>query len=135
MQKVRRRGKVDLFSIFVVLAFTAIFVIAVVSWNLPYWVIALYVSTSVLSMIAYANDKRAARTGGWRERESTLLFLGLIGGWPGSIIAQQTLRHKTMKAGFVAQFWLTVATNLAAFLALAYPGLAEGVRTALFGSA
>lgn len=37
---------------------------------------------------AYVKDKRAALREGRRVREDTLHFLGLIGGWPGALIAQ-----------------------------------------------
>jgi uncharacterized membrane protein YsdA (DUF1294 family) len=45
-------------------------------------------------------------------------MLGLIGGWPGAIVAQQLLRHKTSKASFRLAFWATVVLNIAAFLLL-----------------
>ncbi|MET0976889.1 MAG: DUF1294 domain-containing protein [Leifsonia sp.] len=132
-QQARRRGKVDALGIAEAFGFAVLFVVAVVAWQLPLWVVVLYASTNVLAVVAYAGDKRAAQSGGWRERESTLLILGLLGGWPGAIVAQQLLRHKTRKSSFRAQFQLTVAVNLIAFVALAYPGLSDGVRTTLFG--
>ena len=48
----------------------------------------------------YAADKSAARAGRWRIPESTLLMLGLCCGWPGGIVAQQWLRHKSVKPSF-----------------------------------
>lgn len=55
--------------------------------------------------MAYAMDKSAAVGGGWRIRESRLHLLALVGGWPGALLAQQVLRHKTSKAGFRGVFW------------------------------
>lgn len=133
IQRSRRRGRLEPVALAVVAGFTGIFIVAVTRWDLPDWVSWLYASTSILSVIAYANDKRAARTGGWRERENTLLILGLIGGWPGAVLAQQFLRHKTVKAGFRAQFQLTVIANLIAFVVFAYPGLADGVALLIGG--
>lgn len=48
--------------------------------------------------------------------ESTLLLLGLVGGWPGAIVAQQTLRHKTIKLSFRVSFWLSVVVNIGVFV-------------------
>ena len=42
------------------------------------------------------------------------MLLGLLGGWPAAIVAQQRLRHKTAKASFQLKFWLTTTANLAA---------------------
>jgi uncharacterized membrane protein YsdA (DUF1294 family) len=50
-----------------------------------------------------------------------LLLLGLAGGWPGAVLAQQYLRHKSAKAEFRAAFWMTVGLNVAAFVALGSP--------------
>lgn len=80
------------------------------------WVVllALGLATAVL----YAGDKRAATRGQWRTPESTLHLFGLAGGWPGALLAQGLLRHKTAKPGFQAVFWLSVVLNLAALGAL-----------------
>lgn len=79
--------------------------------------VAAYVAMSGLCFVAYALDKRAARAGGWRVSETTLLALGLVGGWPGGLLAQQWLRHKTSKPSFRRSFWLTVLANAGAFVA------------------
>jgi len=44
------------------------------------------------------------------------LLLGLVGGWPGSLVAQQVLRHKSSKASFRRAFWGTVLVNITAFI-------------------
>ena len=59
--------------------------------------------------------------GAWRTPESTLHFLALAGGWPGALLAQQFLRHKSTKVEFRSVFWGTVIMNVAAFLALCSP--------------
>lgn len=79
---------------------------------------ALYAVASVACFIAYALDKSAARKGRRRTPERTLLLLGLAGGWPGALAAQQWLRHKSSKTSFLAMFWFTVVLNVAALLAL-----------------
>jgi uncharacterized membrane protein YsdA (DUF1294 family) len=73
---------------------------------------------SLLCFVAYARDKSAARSGRWRTKESTLLMLGLLCGWPGALLAQYLLRHKTAKTGFQTMFWVTVVLNVAGFAAL-----------------
>lgn len=100
-------------------AFIAVFVWATMTWPVPGWAAPGYVIASGVCFIAYALDKSAARRGAWRTPESTLLMLGLVGGWPGGLLAQQLLRHKSNKPSFRAAFWVTVACNAAAFVALA----------------
>ncbi len=73
-----------------------------------------YVAMSVIAYVAYARDKSAARVGGRRTPEKTLHLMALLGGWPGALLAQRRLRHKSSKPSFLAAFWLTVAINLAA---------------------
>lgn len=76
---------------------------------------------SLLTFAAYAVDKSAARHGARRVRERTLHLLALLGGWPGALLAQQLLRHKTVKPGFRLVFWFTVLSNVAAvWLALTW---------------
>ena len=85
------------------------------SWlgRVPDEVLWLYFGASAITFMAYAMDKSAARRGGWRTPESTLHLLSLAGGWPGALLAQQRLRHKSSKAGFQWAFWFTVIANLA----------------------
>lgn len=74
---------------------------------------ATYGVMSITCLALYAIDKRAARHGAWRTPEKTLWLLGLLCGWPGALLAQRLLRHKTSKRSFQSVFWLTVAINLA----------------------
>ena len=78
----------------------------------------IYLVASLVCFMAYTFDKSAARAGRWRISENTLLLLGLLGGWPGAIVAQQLLRHKTAKKPFQRAFWATVVLNVAVFVAL-----------------
>jgi uncharacterized membrane protein YsdA (DUF1294 family) len=81
---------------------------------LPWLVPVLFLAASVAAFAAYAFDKAAARNGEWRTKESTLLGLGVLGGWPGALVAQTLLRHKSSKRSFQAAFWLTVLLNCGA---------------------
>jgi uncharacterized membrane protein YsdA (DUF1294 family) len=99
-------------------AFLLIYVFAAVRWSVPGWVGVAYLVTSTVCFVVYAIDKVAAVRGGWRVSESTLILLGLAGGWPGAILAQQVLRHKNRKAAFLAVFWGSVLLNVGGFIVL-----------------
>jgi uncharacterized membrane protein YsdA (DUF1294 family)/cold shock CspA family protein len=73
--------------------------------------LALYYGASIITYGAYARDKTAAQNAGWRTPESTLHLMSLIGGWPGALIAQVLLRHKTRKPSFLLGYWVTVIVN------------------------
>jgi uncharacterized membrane protein YsdA (DUF1294 family) len=81
---------------------------------LPMAALVLYLVASAVTFLMYALDKSAARDDRRRTRESTLLLLGVLGGWPGALAAQALLRHKSAKTSFQTAFWLTVAVNLLA---------------------
>jgi uncharacterized membrane protein YsdA (DUF1294 family) len=83
---------------------------------LPLAVPAIYLAASLGAAIAYAIDKSAAQSGAWRTRERTLHVLALIGGWPGALIAQQVLRHKSRKPSFRTAFLATVVVNVVALV-------------------
>ena len=84
------------------------------SWfsGLPVFIAVAYAAMSLLALAAYAIDKSAAQAGRRRIPEKTLHLFALLGGWPGALVAQQWLRHKSVKAGFLGVFWLTVFANL-----------------------
>ena len=98
------------------LAFLFAVGVSVLTGALPSIILVAYAVLSLITFIAYAIDKSAAKRGRWRTSEGTLQFLGLIGGWPGAVIAQQTLRHKSKKTSFLTVFWITVLMNCAALV-------------------
>lgn len=102
-------------------ALLGLYLLAALRWHMPHSVALLYGGSSAVCAVAYALDKSAAQSGRWRIKESTLLMLGLVGGWPGAIVAQQWLRHKTQKRSFRLAFWATVFLNLAGLVLLASP--------------
>ena len=104
------------FDYLAIIGFFLVYVFVSVLWPMPPWVLGVYLVTSILSFIVYAADKKAATTGGWRISESSLLALGIVGGWPGAIVGQQLFRHKTRKVGFRSAFWGTVVLNVLAFV-------------------
>lgn len=88
------------------------------------WYAAVYLGlvavTSLASFAAFGFDKRRATTGGRRVPERTLLVLALLGGWPGSILAQRQFRHKTQKTSFLIAFWAVVVLHVILVGAVAY---------------
>lgn len=91
----------------------------------PPWLPWAYLGLSLLTFLVYAMDKAAAQKGAWRTSEQTLHGLALLGGWPGALIAQQVLRHKSSKQAFRAVFWGTVVLNVVGFVVLASPELQQ----------
>ncbi len=89
--------------------------------GLPQIVLIAYAALSLITFAAYAIDKSAAQAGRWRTKESTLHILSLAGGWPGALMAQQILRHKSSKDSFRYVFAITVVVNLAGLFWLHTP--------------
>lgn len=75
------------------------------------WIAAAYLLMSLVTFIAFAWDKRAARLNRWRTRESTLHVLELLGGFPGAFLAQRLLRHKSYKPRYRAILWAIAALH------------------------
>jgi uncharacterized membrane protein YsdA (DUF1294 family)/cold shock CspA family protein len=117
------------------LCFVGFVGVLVVSGKLPGKVLGLYLVTSLVAFVFYAWDKSAAEKGHWRTKENTLHLLALAGGWPGALLAQKVLRHKSSKQSFLAVFWITVVLNCAALGWLLTPAGALAFRSMLGGIA
>ncbi len=102
-------------SIYGALIFLIFVGISVAISKVPPLILGVYILASLVTFAAYAHDKSAAKRGGWRTEENNLHLLSLIGGWPGALIAQQKLRHKSRKQSFRTVFWITVMLNCTAF--------------------
>jgi uncharacterized membrane protein YsdA (DUF1294 family)/cold shock CspA family protein len=103
-------GKRPFATIFVIL-FCSFLALAVLVGKLPFAILGMYFAASILTFLAYAIDKSAAQNNRWRTQESTLHLFGMAGGWPGALLAQKTLRHKSKKKEFQIVFWATVIIN------------------------
>ena len=118
----------------IAVAFLAVAVALMLMGIVPALLTMVYLLMSAVSYIAYVMDKDAA---GKRRRqripESTLLALDTFGGWPGGLIAQQQMRHKTVKASFQTGFWVSVAINLLGVAALWYSGFARRLSELVIG--
>lgn len=97
-------------------AFITLLITVSALWKVPVWLPGVYVGLSVITFMVYAFDKAAAKANRWRTPENTLHILALLGGWPGALLAQQLLRHKSAKVEFRQVFWATVVLNVAGFL-------------------
>lgn len=73
---------------------------------------------NVLTLVIYGADKMAARKAWCRVPESTLLVLGMLGGWPGAMIGQRLFRHKTQKQPFRTYFTVSVIVNISVMIAV-----------------
>lgn len=100
--------------------FWILFVLAAIPWGLDWfrltsvaWPFLLYPSLSFVTYIFYLADKRAAQKGNRRISEAMLHGLELLGGWPGALIAQPVLRHKTRKWSFRLVTWFIVLLHFA----------------------
>ena len=71
---------------------------------------------SAITFIMYAWDKHKAKQSVnkkvTRTSERTLHLLALCGGWPGALIAQQLLRHKSQKKRFITVLWVCILLNV-----------------------
>lgn len=84
-----------------------------------------YISVlSAITFLMYAWDKRQAKRSSHqkvnRTPERTLQLLALFGGWPGALLAQQLLRHKSQKRRFIVVLWLCILINVGAVGSLLY---------------
>ena len=91
----------------------------------PYAVLAWYALMSLVTLVLYWRDKRAAVAGMWRTPESTLHLFELLGGWPGALIGQKMLHHKCSKESYQVGFWFVVALNVLGLLYLTYGWLSN----------
>ncbi|MGG5343687.1 hypothetical protein IGI58_000323 [Enterococcus sp. AZ020] len=86
--------------------------------HLP-WVYLVIVN--VFEFFAMYLDKKRAEKKRWRVPEFDLLFIGIIGGGIGGLLAQQLFHHKTRKLRFY--FFFIFGTLVAiAIICFSYQG-------------
>jgi len=98
--------------------FLVLYIVVSVLWHPPVFIAAVYLGASLITYFVYDRDKAAARQNTWRTPENTLHFLALAGGWPGALLAQQYIRHKSTKLEFRIVFWGTVILNVVGLVLL-----------------
>lgn len=92
--------------------FLLILAVAVMLGHASRYLLSGYLALSGLTWLLYAWDKRAARRHDRRTPEHILHWLALAGGWPGAMLAQHQLHHKSRKLPFLRVFYASVAGNL-----------------------
>ena len=118
---IKNKRKNNPLHIAVSVVFLLIVGLSVLLQKLPVIILVFYTLISMFTYIFYAIDKKAAKDGSWRTKENTLHLLAIAGGWPGALIAQQTLRHKSKKELFRIVFWITVLLNCSIYFWLFTP--------------
>ena len=91
-----------------------------VLFNSAVLLISLYLILSIVTYLMFAWDKRAAQRGRSRTSEKTLHVFSLLGGWPGALLAQRTLKHKSRKQPFKLILWVSITLNIGCLVWLVY---------------
>lgn len=110
-KKSSREFKQKIFSSFSFIIVACMLFLLYISRLIPLIVVGIYAIMSVITFLMYAKDMSAAGRGAWRTPENTLHMLSLFGGWPGALVAQSFLRHKSKKLSFIMTYWITVVFN------------------------
>lgn len=110
-RKTRAASGFPIVMLMFITAFIGALAVAVIAGKVPIIVIEFYAIASLITYLVYAWDKSAARNNRWRTQEVTLHLLSLFGGWPGALLAQRMLRHKSRKRAFQVVFWATIILN------------------------
>ncbi len=108
-------------TLFTIPAFLLLYWLISLVWGSPRLLPLVYLIASTLTFFAYAQDKSAAKRGTRRTPERTLHMLSMLGGWPGALIAQQYVRHKSSKEEFRNIFWTTAAINVVGLVVICSP--------------
>ena len=89
------------------------------SAQLAIGIVGYFVVVNVLAFGAMALDKAKAVNRSRRIPEATLLNLAMLGGSVGTLVAQQTIRHKTRKEPFRSTLIGIVVFQILALIGLA----------------
>lgn len=71
----------------------------------PFCIAAALATINLVTLVLFGLDKALARGRRRRVRESTLLWLALIGGTPGAYAGRRLFRHKTRKEPFSSRLF------------------------------
>jgi uncharacterized membrane protein YsdA (DUF1294 family)/cold shock CspA family protein len=112
--------------LFLALAYGGVMLWAAFYGLLPMSAVLLWPLLNVVTFWFYWRDKYAAQKRTWRTPENTLHALSLLGGWPAARVAQQWMRHKTVKSSFQGTYWVTVVLNVGGLVAYLYQAVSGG---------
>lgn len=79
--------------------------------NYEYFLILYIAIINIITFIAYGIDKSKAQNKQWRISEFTLIFLGVIGGGVGGLMAMVIFKHKLSKALFYIGLPVIIVVN------------------------
>ncbi|MGA1800364.1 DUF1294 domain-containing protein [Sphingomonas sp. 4RDLI-65] len=82
--------------------------------------LALVLAINMVTVAAFAVDKRRSLTGAWRIPESRLLWFAALGGSPGAFWARGRFRHKTRKQPFVGRLQIIAMVQVGVVAGLAF---------------
>ena len=119
-------------SIYFLISFFLVLLIFVLIKRIPIVLIEGYLFVSFITFIVYAIDKSAAKNNKRRIPENTLHLFAIAGGWPGAVLAQKTLRHKSIKVEFQRVFWCTVIINCSGLGWLLFSNSGQSYINSLF---
>jgi len=77
---------------------------------------AYFAAVSLLAMVLTMYDKRAAKSGSRRIRESTLLLVSILGGSVAMFTTMRLIRHKTKHTKFMMGISVIIVLQIAAVL-------------------
>ena len=84
------------------------------------FIIIYVIAINIITFLAMYIDKRSAKWGKWRIKESTLFFLVLFGGGIGGIAGMKVFRHKTKKKYFTIGFPLILIFEIVALILILF---------------
>ncbi|MDP2562322.1 DUF1294 domain-containing protein [Psychrobium sp. 1_MG-2023] len=110
---------------FLILMLSIALLVATYFQHFPQVLTLAYLVMSTVTFISFAIDKRAAIHNRYRTAENTLHALELLGGWPGALLAQASLRHKSQKVSYKVWQWLCIVVHCAVVTGCYYHGLLQ----------
>jgi len=111
----------DMFATGIVIAAAGVLVLAAMGSVAAPWPLNWYLVLSLITFASLAEDKRRARSRTEpavehrprRIPERRLHLFELLGGWPGSYLAQRYFHHKTRKEGYRVVFQAIALLHIA----------------------
>jgi uncharacterized membrane protein YsdA (DUF1294 family) len=79
-------------------------------------VLICLIISNIIAVVVTIHDKRAARKGAWRVKESYLMFLALFGGSVAMLLTMKIIRHKTKHAKFMVGIQIIIICQVAVIL-------------------
>jgi len=99
-------------GILVTVWFFASLVGCVLFWQYPAEVLYYYIAMSLLILLVYMSDKRSEKRNKSITGESSILFISLLGGWPGNAIGQYSFNLKPKSAVFKLLLFFVVLAHI-----------------------